>query len=258
MVITSVNNPLIKETTKLHKKKYRDQENLFLMEGYHLYEEALQYGKIKHIFTTDQTIKGDKVIYVNDTVLEKLSQTKNPQGVLVVCEKLTSKKPSEKVLILQNIQDPGNVGTLLRSALGFGFDTVVLDQTADLYNDKVLRSAQGNIFRLNIIFEDTLSFMKNHKEYFYYGTAMNGKDLDAIGGERIAIILGNEGSGVSKEVLSKTHQNISIKTNVESLNVGVAGSIIMHHINRTKKWWSVSHLVSRLSTCNLNLSMIEY
>ena len=232
MRITSVNNNLIKEMTKLHKKKYRDQHGLFLMEGYHLYEEASKYGVIKHIFTTDESIKGDNVIYVNDMVLEKLAQTKNPQGVLVVCEKLQSKQPTDKVLILDNVQDPGNVGTLLRSALGFGFNTVVLDNTADLYNDKVLRSAQGNIFRLNIIFEDTLSFMSNHKEYLYYGTAMKGKDISEIKGERIALILGNEGSGVRQEILDKTHFNVTIKTQVESLNVGVAGSIIMHHINR--------------------------
>lgn len=232
MRITSVNNNLIKEMTKLHKKKYRDQHGLFLMEGYHLYEEASKHGTIKHVFTTDESIQGDKVIHVNDMVLEKLAQTKNPQGVLVVCEKLQSKKPTDKVLILDNVQDPGNVGTLLRSALGFGFNTVVLDNTADLYNDKVLRSAQGNIFRLNIIFEDTLTFMKNHKEYLYYGTAMNGKDINDIKGERIALILGNEGSGVRQEILDKTHFNVTINTQVESLNVGVAGSIIMHHINR--------------------------
>lgn len=235
MVITSVNNPLIKEMTKLHIKKYRDQQNLFLMEGYHLYEEALKYGTITHVFTTDSSIQGENVIQVTKPVLEKLSQTKNPQGVLVVCERLKEKKPTNKVLILDRVQDPGNVGTLLRSALGFGFDTVVLDQTADLYNDKVLRSAQGNIFKLNIILEDTETFMKIHPEYFYYGTAMNGKNLDDIQGERIAIILGNEGSGVRKEVLSRTHMNIAIKTNVESLNVGVAGSIIMHHVYRSNQ-----------------------
>lgn len=232
MKITSVNNLLIKETTKLHKKKHRDSTNLFLMEGYHLYEEAIKYGKVKHVFTTDETIVGDNVIYVSQPVLEKLSQTKKPQGVLVVCEKLLPGKPTSNVLILDNVQDPGNVGTLLRSALGFGFDTVVLDNTADLYNDKVLRSTQGNIFRLNIIFEQTITFMSKHPNYTYYGTAMNGVDIDCVSGSNIALILGNEGSGVSKEVLDKTKANISIKTNVESLNVGVAGSIIMHHVNR--------------------------
>ena len=232
MKITSVNNKIIKETVKLHQKKHRDNEGVFIMEGYHLYEEALKYGIIKTVFTTDEAITGNNVIYVTEPVLEKLAQTKNPQGVLVVCEKLVEKALTDKVLILNKVQDPGNVGTLLRSALGFGFNTVVLDNTCDLYNDKVLRSAQGNIFRLNIIFRDTLTFMKSHQEYTYYGTAMIGEDLDAITGDKIALILGNEGSGVSREILDKTDTNITIKTSVESLNVGVAGSIIMHHIKR--------------------------
>lgn len=235
MNITSVNNKLVKDTVKLHQKKHRDNEGLFIMEGYHLYEEAVKHGVIKTVFTTDESIQGEKVIYVTDQVLEKLSQTKNPQGVLVVCEKLKEKELTDKVLILNQVQDPGNVGTLLRSALGFGFNTVVLDNTCDLYNDKVLRSAQGNIFRLNIVFKDTLLFMKEHKEYTYYGTAMEGEELDAIKGNKLALILGNEGSGVSSEILKRTMKNITIHTNVESLNVGVAGSIIMHHINREMK-----------------------
>lgn len=232
MKITSVNNQLIKDTVKLHKKKNRDEANLFLMEGYHLYEEAKKYGNIKTVFTTDEFIHDDNVIHVTEPVLEKLSQTKNPQGVLVVCEKIKPKELTNRILILERIQDPGNVGTLLRSALGFGFDTVILDNTCDLYNDKVLRSTQGNIFRLNIMFKDTLTFMRNHKEYNFYGTAMKGESLDVIEGEKVALILGNEGSGLSELILERTTKNVTIETNIESLNVGVAGSIIMHHINR--------------------------
>ena len=232
MRITSVNNKLVKDTVKLHQKKHRDSEHLFLMEGYHLYEEAVKYGVVKTVFTTDVSITGENVIYVSEPVLEKLAQTKNPQGVLVVCEKLQEKELTDKVLILNNVQDPGNVGTLLRSALGFGFNTVVLDNTCDLYNDKVLRSTQGNIFRLNILFTDTVTFMNSHPEYTYYGTSMNGVDINFITGTKIALILGNEGSGVDADILKKTHNNLTINTDVESLNVGVAGSIIMHHISR--------------------------
>lgn len=233
MNISSVNNQLIKDTVKLHKKKYRDEESLFLMDGYHLYEEALKYGVVKTIFTTDKNIKGQNVIYVTSPVMEKLSQTKNPQGVLCVCEKINNTKIMDKVLILERIQDPGNLGTLLRSALGFGFETVVLDNTCDVYNDKVIRSTQGNIFRLNIIEEDTRSFMKKNPEFTFVGTSLNGSDLKEINGvEKICVILGNEGSGVSKSILQETDINITINANVESLNVGVAGSIIMHHISR--------------------------
>ncbi len=233
MKISSVNNQLIKDTVKLHNKKYRDLENQFITEGYHLYEEAVKYGNIKTVFTIDETIVGDKVIYVTLPVLEKLSQTKKPQGILCVCEKVKNNEVTDKVLILERIQDPGNLGTLLRSALGFGFNTVVLDNTCDLYNDKVIRSTQGNLFKLNIIEKNTIEFMIQNPDYKYYGTSMNGVELSKIEyDKKLALILGNEGSGISKEVLSLTSENITIKTNVESLNVGVAGSIIMHHISR--------------------------
>lgn len=234
MEITSINNQLIKDTVKLHKKKYRDQRGLFVVEGYHLYEEAVKVGNVKTIFTTDTKITGDDVIYVSEQVLEKLTQTKNPQPVLTVCSKITSSKLSNHLLILEKIQDPGNLGTLMRSALAFGFDTIVLDNTVDIYNDKVLRSTQGAIFKLNIIESDTLTFISNNPTYDYYGTSMNGESIEMIRpSEKLAIILGNEGNGVSKEVLSKTTTNITIKTkDVDSLNVGVAGSIIMSDVMR--------------------------
>lgn len=234
MEITSVNNKLIKETTKLHKKKYRDESNLFLMEGYHLYEEAKSHGVIQTVFTIDRSIKGENVIYVTDIILQKLSQSKSPQGIVTVCEKVNKKDITDNVLILEKIQDPGNLGTLLRSALGFGFNTVVLDNTCDLYNEKVIRSTQGNLFKLNIIEMSTLDFMNTYP-HTVYGTAMEGSDLDQINTKgQIAIVLGNEGSGVSSEVLQKTDKNITIQTNIESLNVGVAGSIIMHYVHRKR------------------------
>ena len=232
MEITSVNNKLVKEITKLHQKKYRDETNLFLLEGYHLYEEAVNNGDIKYVFTTDKSVSGDNVFFVTTPVMEKLTQTKKPQGILTVCHKLNKNEITDKVLILEKVQDPGNLGTLLRSALGFGFNTVILDNTCDLYNDKVIRSTQGNIFKLNIIEMDTIEFIKNHP-HKVFGTSMVGESLDSIEIDgQLALVLGNEGSGVSKEVLNSTYKNVTIKTNIESLNVGVAGSIIMHHISK--------------------------
>ena len=233
MLITSPNNQIIKDTVKLHKKKYRDQTGYFLVEGYHLYEEALEVGNVVNIFTIDTKITGDKVIYVTDQILEKLTMTKNPQAVLTVCKKIDAKELSDKVLILEKLQDPGNLGTLMRSALAFGFNTIVLDTTVDIYNDKVLRSTQGAIFKLNIIHMDTIEFIDTHPEYKVYGTKLSSSSLDSIEkSDKIALVLGNEGAGVSKEVLEKTYKNVTIKTTeVESLNVGVAGSIIMHYMN---------------------------
>lgn len=232
MNISSVQNPLIKQMAKLHQKKYRDEMNLFIVEGYHLYEEALQVGNVKQVFTTDESIIGDHVVYVSYSVLQKLTQTKEPQPILTVCHKLKPRPVAGNILLLDHIQDPGNVGTLLRSALAFGFTTVVLDQTADVYNDKVLRSTQGAIFKLNIIETDIELFMGEHPDYIYYGTEMFGTPLPLIKPfGLIGLILGNEGSGVNKELLSRTHKNITIPMQeTESLNVGVAGSIIMYHL----------------------------
>ena len=233
MEITSVNNQLVKDTVKLHQKKYRDLLKLFIVEGYHLYEEANKFNIIKHVFTTDQEIKGDNVIYVTKQILIKLAKTKTPQKVLCVCHKVKKEDLTNKVLILESIQDPGNLGTLLRSALAFNFKTIILDNTVDLYNDKVIRSTQGAMFYLNIINMKALDFINLHQEYRIYGTSLNGIELTSIApSKKLALILGNEGQGVTKELLSKTSDNITIKTSsVESLNVGVAGSIIMHYLN---------------------------
>lgn len=234
MEITSVNNQLIKDMAKLHQKKYRDELGLFLIEGYHLYEEALKMDVIKTIFTTDDIIQGHNVIHVSHSVLSKLAKTNNPQKIVCVCEKLKRETVFDKVLILENLQDPGNLGTLLRSALAFGFKTVILDNTVDIYNDKVIRSTQGAMFKLNFIEMSTLEFMLLYRDYQYIGTTLKGDSLDDFRpAKKVAVILGNEGNGVSLDVLKNTSKNITINTNeVESLNVGVAGSIIMHHINR--------------------------
>ncbi|KFZ27509.1 MAG: 23S rRNA (adenosine(1067)-2'-O)-methyltransferase [Candidatus Izimaplasma bacterium HR2] len=233
MEITSVNNQLIKDMAKLHQKKHRDETSLFLIEGYHLYEEALKMDVIKTIFTTDDIIQGHNVIHVSQSVLEKLAKTNNPQKVICVCEKLKREKINDRVLILEGIQDPGNLGTLLRSALAFDFKTIILDNTVDIYNDKVIRSTQGAMFKLNFIEMGTLDFMNLYRDYTYIGTSLKGEPLESIRAlDRVVLILGNEGNGLSLDVLKNTNKNVTIKiSEVESLNVGVAGSIIMHHIN---------------------------
>jgi len=234
MHITSVNNPTVKAVTKLHQKKYRNESGQFLVEGYHLYEEAQKAGIVRQVFTTDESIQGDHVVHVSDHVLEKLAQVKQPQGVLAVCQKPSTEQVTERVLLLDRIQDPGNLGTLLRSALAFGFTTVVLEDTVDVYNDKVLRSTQGAIFSLHLYEQSIQSFMASHPEYQYIGTAMTGTELDdASPLDPIGLILGNEGSGVAAELLVSTAFNVTIPMQgTESLNVGVAGGILMYHFRK--------------------------
>lgn len=232
MEITSVNNKLIKEMVKLHHKKNRDETGLFLVEGYHLYEEAKKVGNIKTVFTIDQEITGSKVVYVTTSVLSKLAKIQSPQGIVTVCHKVVNHEVKDKVLLLDHVQDPGNLGTLLRSALAFGFGTVVLDNTVDLYNDKVLRSTQGALYKLNIIEQDAIEFINENPEHTVYGTSMSGENLNTIGFvDKMILVLGNEGKGVRTELLEHTKNNITIQTvEVDSLNVGVAGSIIMHKV----------------------------
>ncbi len=233
MKITSVNNSLIKEMTKLHQKKYRDRTGLFLVEGYHLYEEAKKHGLIDRVFTTDTSIAGDNVTYVSDHVLQKLANTKSPQGVVTICKMMTENPLTNRILICDHVQDPGNLGTLMRSALAFGFETIVLDHSVDTYNDKVLRSTQGALFQLNIINQDIETFMIENPSYYYVGTALsNHKMTDIEVKEKMAVIVGNEGSGIRESVLEKADINVTIPIqHIDSLNVGVAGSIIMHFVS---------------------------
>lgn len=233
MEIRSLHNPFIKDVAKLSQKKHRDQQNLFLVEGYHLYEEAKKSDIVKHVLTTNKDITGNNVVYVTEQIIKKISNNPSAQNILTVCENKFPEELFDKILILEKVQDPGNLGTLLRSALAFGFKTVVLDNCVDFLNPKVLRSTQGAIFNLSIIKSDTFTFMEKHQDFSYFGTSLNGVKLEDIkASEKIAVILGNEGNGISEEILNKTQANITIKiADIDSLNVGVAGSIIMHYLS---------------------------
>ena len=141
-----------------------------------------------------------------------------------------------RLLLLDRVQDPGNLGTLLRSAVAFGFDGVILGEgCVDVYNEKVIRSTQGAIFKIPIEFHDLKEYVPllQSNDVKVYGTSLqNGKPLGEIEEKvKMAFILGNEGQGVSSELLSSTDGNIFIEMsqNIESLNVSIAGSIIMYH-----------------------------
>jgi len=229
-MINSVQNEKIKNYAKLNEKKYRDETNLFIVEGIHLVEEAKEYNIIKEILTTNPSIDGT---LVSEEVMKKLTNQKSVVEVCAICSKLETKNITDKILILDNIQDPGNVGTLIRSAVAFGFDTIVMENSADIYSSKVLRATQGAIFKLNIINTNIIEFIKTLKGYKIYGTSLNnGLPLKQIEkSPKLAIILGNEGNGVRNELLDITDKNIFIEiTNMESLNVGVAGAILMYEL----------------------------
>lgn len=242
MLITSVNNEHIKELVKLKDKKYRDQSDTFLVETKHLVLEAYKEGLVKELILEQNELFPLDVdtLYVSPEVLKKLSSTNTPSKVMaVVYKKKEIDRVGEKVLILDNIQDPGNLGTIIRSAVAFNIDTIVLsNDTVDLYNPKVVRSNQGMMFHVNIIKRNIISFIHELKNegYKIVGTKVtNGHDVrDAKIYSHFALIIGNEGKGISYDVdnLCDEYLYIKMDNNCESLNASVAASILMYEISK--------------------------
>ena len=239
--INSVNNEYIKKLNKLKEKKYRDEEKLFLVEGYHLVLEAKEYLQEVLITNEKDYIDGVKNILVNEAIIQKLSSVKSPQNIIGVCKYFDNLELSgNKFLILDNIQDPGNLGTLIRSALGFNIDTIIAgSDTVNIYNEKVIRSTQGAIFHVNYVIDDLEKVINKLKKRGVkiistsLESSVNLKDVDKSILDSYAIILGNEGSGVSEKIQKMADVNVKIEMNekLESLNVSVAGAILMYYLN---------------------------
>lgn len=239
MIITSLNNPTIKEISKLKNKKYRDLTNTYLVEGEHLVEEAYKNNILIKIILLEDTICNYDIekIYVTKEVMKKLTELDTPNKIIGIVKKNTPLPIGNKILILDNIQDPGNLGTIIRSSVAFDIDTIVLSpNTVDIYNPKVIRSTQGMIFYTNIITLELKEFINEikTKNYTIFGTNVrNGKNIKEITlPEKFALVLGNEGQGVSKEIESLCDDNIYIKmsSKCESLNVSVATSILLYEV----------------------------
>ena len=239
MIITSLTNPTIKEISKLKNKKYRDLTNTYLVEGDHLVEEAYKNNLLIKIILLEDTICNYDIekIYVTKEVMKKLTELDTPNKIIGIVKKNTPLPIGNKILILDNIQDPGNLGTIIRSSVAFDIDTIVLSpNTVDIYNPKVIRSTQGMIFYTNIITLELKEFINEikTKNYTIFGTNVrNGKNIKEITlPEKFALVLGNEGQGVSKEIESLCDDNIYIKmsSKCESLNVSVATSILLYEV----------------------------
>lgn len=240
-LITSLDNKKIKHLNKLKEKKYRDEEGLFIVETENLIEEAYNSNLLEELYLLeDSNIQYDvKTFYVTKEVMQKISNLKTPSKCLGVVKKLVPRDYQNRLLILDNIQDPGNLGTIIRSAVAFNIDTVVLGNTCvDLYNDKTIRASEGMLFKINILRKDLSTFLEDLKNnnYTLYGTEVTGgKVLNTVTfSQKCAIVIGSEGKGISPEIKKLITQNIYIPMSyqTESLNASVAASIIMYEMSK--------------------------
>lgn len=234
MKITSIHNDNVKYWVSLKNKKIRDKERKFIVEGDHLIEEARKNNLIEYIISCVDE-KAD--FYVTKEIMEKISDQKSISYNAAVVKFIPEDSVNGNVIILDNLQDPGNLGTIIRSSVAFNIDTIIISDTSvDLYNPKVVRSTEGMIFNLNIIrrnLEEIIPVLKN-LGYKIVGTDVNeGIDVRNISKENVAIIIGNEGNGMSENVKEMCDEFINIKINksCESLNAGVAASIIMYEVS---------------------------
>lgn len=236
MELTSVNNDKVKFWEKLKLKKYRDMYKLFLIEDEHLLNEALKYNLVKEVITTDTSLNYNiDTYYVTNKIMDLLSNQVSGAKVIGVCRFLEEKEVNGNILILDNIQDPGNLGTIIRSASAFNFNNIILsNDSVDLYNPKVIRATEGMLFNTNIIRTDIIEFInKLDNKYLKVSTNVNnGEDIRNIKNNNIALIIGNEGNGVRKEIndLCNKYVNIKMNKNTESLNAAVAASILMYEV----------------------------
>lgn len=238
MLITSVNNNKIKDLVRLKDKKYRDKTGLFFVEGIDLVEEAYKSNNLITLYILegyDNIFDISNVVYISLDVMKKISDMESISPYYGVCKKIDNKKIGNKLIILDNIQDPGNLGTIIRSAVAFNFDTVILSQdSVDLYNPKVLRSSKGMIFQIDILVADLPSFIDSLQGYTIYGTSVsNGEDIKKLTiPSKSAFLIGNEGRGISKELTDLCDKFIYIRMNdkCESLNAGVSAAIIMYEV----------------------------
>lgn len=244
MIITSLENEKIKNIVKLGQKKYRDLTSKYVVEGLHLVEEALKVDVVEEIFLLEESNLTFDITttYVTKEVMNKISTMESSSEVVAICKKKESKEIiGNKLLLLDDIQDPGNLGTIIRSALSFDVDMIILsNNSVDLYNSKVLRATQGMYNHIPIMRGDLKEIIKDIKanNIPVYGTdVVDGFDIKNLTSDEkktFALIMGNEGNGVSVDIQNMCDKNLYIPINekVESLNVGVACSIILYELGR--------------------------
>lgn len=241
MKITSVNNDLIKETAKLLQRKYRDK--MFLLEGVKCIEEAIESGlEIVNLFVLENSplFEGKDKIEVTEAVLSKISSTATPPKA-VAAAKIPTPAWSEdykKIVLLEDIKDAGNLGTILRTACAFNVDALILyGDTVDLFNPKCVRSSVGNLWKIPVFsirdFEELKEKIANYEKIATLPKTDNSVWLrDYTPKERVVIMFGTESCGLSKELIDFADKNITIEMSdkVESLNLSISAGVILYKL----------------------------
>ncbi|MDR1905361.1 MAG: RNA methyltransferase [Clostridiales bacterium] len=245
MLISSISNKKIKELLELKDKKGRESNRAFIVEGINILKDIPEYISILEYVVRDDISdnefvprRGVAVTTVTAKVFSKISDVKTPQGVAAIVSIRDAKfTPNCNALVLDRIRDPGNAGTLIRSAAAFGYKNVFFINGADMYSPKVVRSSMGGLFRLNLFEvneEDLCEYVKKDK-YHISALDAGGVNIQEYvktyrSGKPNAIIVGNEADGISKTLLNLSDVALSIKMDdgIESLNAGVAGSLAMY------------------------------
>lgn len=244
MEITSVNNELVKETVKLQQKKYRVQSKKFLLEGYKTIKEAFDFGiKLEHIFVIKDKVQEynfakDTIVETNYAVLKKLSTTETaPDAVAVGYQKIYDKnvlKKSQKVILLEDIKDLGNLGTIIRTSVAFGVDAIVLyGESVDIYNPKSVRSSVGNLWKIPIIHISSFEELQEvFKDFERVATLPRGKYIlkDFKIKLPTVIMFGSEANGLSQKLIdfATTSVKIEMDKTVESLNLATSVAVISY------------------------------
>ena len=245
--ITSVNNDLVKETVKLQQKKYRDKENKFLLEGRKCVEEAFNAGlEIETVFvlkekSSQYNFLADKLILTTEAVLKKISTTESaPEVVAKEKKKIYSVrdlKKAKKVVLLENIKDLGNLGTILRTSVAFGADAVVLygKECADLYNPKCVRSTVGNLWKIPVVYiSNFVELEKTFEKYDRIATLPRATHFlkNCEIGEFVVVMFGSEADGLSDELINFSTKSVKIEMapTVESLNLSVSCAVVLYEL----------------------------
>lgn len=255
--ICSLNNPQIKRLKKLKSKKYRQEFKLFFVENLVIISDALKSGyDFESLFITadfaqknrealkflQENSKAENFFEIDLIINKSFSSLETPSGIVAIYKSREAreckKEKNSRSVYLNGINDPGNLGTIMRTALAFGFKTFVLDETcADIYNPKTISAAKDSIFKLNFIFDNNRAWLEKeivgNKISLYVADAQGGLDLNSLKADKsFCLAFGSESQGLSKELLNLANKRIKIdiSSEIESLNVAIAAGIFFYKL----------------------------